>query len=236
MSHSAQPPCRLPTDLAVANWLQRPRRAFALLAGSPTGGGHKQMVVHPKNAGTLCASGAGMSRPAGMASETDFVVVTRPDERQVVVSPKVSGTLYAREAQPAGVSSEHNFLVITREEQEDNPVNWVVRRFTPLECERLQGFPDHWTDVPYKGKVVKDGPRYKAIGNSMPCPVMAFIGYQLHGEIRAAEFAERWLLIEEIRRKRGRPPVDGVSAMSDAERQRRRRERLRQAESPQEGT
>ena len=50
-----------------------------------------------------------------------------------------------------------------------------VRRLTPTECERLQGFPDGWTQVPYRGKPASDGPRYKAIGNSMAVPVMAWI-------------------------------------------------------------
>jgi len=43
---------------------------------------------------------------------------------------------------------------------------WAVRRLTPLECERLQGFPDGWTDVSFRGKQAADGPRYKALGNS----------------------------------------------------------------------
>lgn len=51
-----------------------------------------------------------------------------------------------------------------------------VRRLTPTECERLQGFPDGWTDVPYRGKPAADGPRYKALGNSMAVPVMRWIG------------------------------------------------------------
>lgn len=52
----------------------------------------------------------------------------------------------------------------------------VVRRLTPLECERLQGFPDGWTDIgewtDSKGKVHKcsDAPRYKALGNSIALP------------------------------------------------------------------
>ena len=50
-----------------------------------------------------------------------------------------------------------------------------VRRLTPRECERLQGFPDDWTAVPYRGKPAADGPRYKAIGNSMAVPVMRWI-------------------------------------------------------------
>lgn len=52
----------------------------------------------------------------------------------------------------------------------------AVRRLTPRECERLQGFPDDWTAVPYRGKPAADGPRYKAIGNSMAVPVMRWIG------------------------------------------------------------
>lgn len=54
-----------------------------------------------------------------------------------------------------------------------------VRRLTPTECERLQGFPDGWTDVPYRGKPACDGPRYKAIGNSMAVPVMRWIGERM---------------------------------------------------------
>ena len=54
-----------------------------------------------------------------------------------------------------------------------------VRRLTPQECERLQGFPDSYTLVPYRGKPAKDGPRYKAIGNSMPVNVMSWIGRRL---------------------------------------------------------
>lgn len=54
----------------------------------------------------------------------------------------------------------------------------IVRRLTPKECERLQGFPDDWTKIPYRGKPADecpDGPRYKAIGNSMAVPVMRWI-------------------------------------------------------------
>ena len=51
-----------------------------------------------------------------------------------------------------------------------------VRRLTPVECERLQGFPDGHTQVPYRGKPASDGPRYKAIGNSMAVPCMQWIG------------------------------------------------------------
>jgi DNA (cytosine-5)-methyltransferase 1 len=52
----------------------------------------------------------------------------------------------------------------------------AVRRLTPREGERLQGFPDDYTLVPYRGKPAFDGPRYKALGNSMAVPVMRWIG------------------------------------------------------------
>ena len=54
-----------------------------------------------------------------------------------------------------------------------------VRRLTPTECERLQGFPDSYTDIKSKGKPTPDGPRYKALGNSMAVPVMAWIGKRI---------------------------------------------------------
>jgi DNA (cytosine-5)-methyltransferase 1 len=56
---------------------------------------------------------------------------------------------------------------------------WAVRRLTPRECERLQGFPDDWTQVPHRGKPAADGPRYKAIGNSMAVNVMRWIGERI---------------------------------------------------------
>lgn len=55
----------------------------------------------------------------------------------------------------------------------------TVRRLTPRECERLQGMPDDWTLIPWRGKPADEcpgGPRYKAIGNSMAVPVMRWIG------------------------------------------------------------
>ncbi len=61
-------------------------------------------------------------------------------------------------------------------------VTMAVRRLTPVECERLQGFPDNWSRIPWKGKPEEecpDGPRYKACGNSMAVPVMHFIGSRI---------------------------------------------------------
>jgi hypothetical protein len=55
-----------------------------------------------------------------------------------------------------------------------------VRRLTPVECERLQGFPDGYTNIPWrKAAESPDGPRYKALGNSMAVPVMNWIGQRI---------------------------------------------------------
>lgn len=92
---------------------------------------HEQpLLVHPQIAGTLCASGAGLSRPAGMGSETDFCI-----------------TRYA---------------------------DLIVRRLTPLECERLQGFPDFWTEQG-GGRSISDTSRYQMLGNSIAVPCVAYI-------------------------------------------------------------
>jgi DNA (cytosine-5)-methyltransferase 1 len=62
-----------------------------------------------------------------------------------------------------------------------------VRRLTPTECERLQGFPDGYTQVPYRKKSAADGPRYRALGNSMAVPVMAWIGNRIALDIEGAK-------------------------------------------------
>lgn len=61
-------------------------------------------------------------------------------------------------------------------------VDKCCRRLTPLEYERLQGFPDNWTKIPYRGRSIEqcaDAPRYRAMGNSMAVPVMRWIGERI---------------------------------------------------------
>lgn len=88
-----------------------------------------------------------------------FHVDAMPD--QMNFSTESTGTL--TKSQHAGIMSP----------------NMQVRRLTPTECERLQGFPDGWTDVPYRGKKAADGPRYKALGNSFAVPVVRWIGERI---------------------------------------------------------
>lgn len=82
-------------------------------------------------------------------------------------------------------------------------MGWIVRRLTPVECERLQGFPDGYTDLHGKVKTNKDGStelvagetpdsaRYKALGNSFAVPVIRLIGERI-AEVEAK--GEEWKL------------------------------------------
>ncbi|WP_312315153.1 Dam family site-specific DNA-(adenine-N6)-methyltransferase [Atlantibacter sp.] len=70
-----------------------------------------------------------------------------------------------------------------------------VRRLTPVECERLQGFPDDHTLIEWRGKdrqVCPDGPRYRAIGNSMAVPVMQWIGERIAAALPVTKPVRKW--------------------------------------------
>lgn len=95
------------------------------------------------------------------------------------VEDQLSGALRA--------DAEHNWQFLRKD--------LVVRRLTPVECERLQGFPDNYTRIPWRGKPAEkcpDGPRYKALGNSMAVPVMRWIGQRIRevSEISEADPSE----------------------------------------------
>jgi DNA (cytosine-5)-methyltransferase 1 len=95
----------------------------------------------------------------------------------------VAGTLTANTGgmtRPAGNANETDFCV---------PIGMAVRRLTPIECERLQGFEDNYTAIPWRNKPIEecpDSPRYKALGNSWAVPNVRWIGkrIQLALEVR----------------------------------------------------
>lgn len=91
------------------------------------------------------------------------------------------------------LSTDHNPAVyeIAGNTEDSHMDGLTVRRLTPLECERLQGFPDGWTDIPWRGRErAPDGARYKALGNSMAVPVMRWIGERIRMVEEAAETTE----------------------------------------------
>lgn len=85
---------------------------------------------------------------------------------ELTASVDVSGTV-----QRGGAGGRHDGVM---------DVAMQVRRLTPVECERLQGFPDGYTDINAAGGgLTPDGPRYKAMGNSMAVPVMRWLGERI---------------------------------------------------------
>jgi DNA (cytosine-5)-methyltransferase 1 len=96
---------------------------------------------------------------------------TGPTVMQAVVAPTLTA---ANDPSRSPQSSE-----VTQQVYSVLQASMAVRRLTPKECERLQGFPDAYTDIKPKGKATPDGPRYKALGNSMAVPVMAWIGKRI---------------------------------------------------------
>lgn len=156
----------------------------------------------------------------GVQSGHAYTIEARPEVQAVAFAKmRVSGTLGQRTTDhPNGMKSESDFIVpvaFTCSEQANSfawerdvyPTldaqipndssniqkgirqGWAVRRLTPTECERLQGFPDGYTDIKNQ---TPDGPRYKALGNSMAVNVMRWIGRrielvrELSEEMRAA--------------------------------------------------
>jgi len=89
-------------------------------------------------------------------------------QEQSVASPLTAS--YGKQVDSSDTSSGPPNLLRTQ---------MAVRRLTPRECERLQGFPDDYTLIEYRGKLASDGPRYKALGNSMAVPVIRWLGERI---------------------------------------------------------
>lgn len=125
----------------------------------------------PRNPSSVGLVASSLIQPAGgrhnnLTKQTicfDMRNITSPDNRSNPQAGDPSPPLYSH-------TTVH--CVVIKDEK-------LVRRLTPRESERLQGFPDDWTLITYRGKPAKDGPRYRAIGNSMACNVMRWIGRRI---------------------------------------------------------
>jgi DNA (cytosine-5)-methyltransferase 1 len=116
--------------------------------------------------------GAGHGARSGDSKDELIVPVAQPigldEEPNAMID--AFGTLKAR---TAGGGFEGSVM----------QTNMAVRRLTPVECERLQGFPDGYTNIPWRKKEESpDGPRYKALGNSWAVPVVRWIGRRIAKE------------------------------------------------------
>lgn len=145
--------------------------------------------------GTLTANGGGLNRPAGNGNELDFCVTTfdRQSSGEYGTSP-VASTMSARDYKSASdliafkirggcegggkgyLGNDNTAFTLSTNQDQHIYENMRVRRLTPIECERLQGFPDNYTNIPN----APDTARYKALGNSMAVPVMRWIGERIN--------------------------------------------------------
>lgn len=113
------------------------------------------------------------SLPASRSGkQIQAVICMADDNTKAAIDSNISGSLKVGGSAPI-VSSDY-----------------IVRRLTPVECERLQGFPDGWTDIEWKGKKAPNGKRYKALGNSMAVPVMRWIGERIDAVYSEAKVVE----------------------------------------------
>lgn len=210
--------------------------AEIMVESSPTlvAGHDHPIIAHPQIAGTLCASGAGLSRPAGQGNELDFCVVsaevqpktsnqseslgfheeTAPtlmaDQQSGVMKAYVVGSYHSggmlsdnprsgfyeadtsrtldlnggnpccNQGGIAVVKGAENPKEKIPDNSSPNGLNsastgFCVRRLTPTEAERLQGYPDNWTAFGVDGKPICDTKRYQMIGNSIAVPCVAYI-------------------------------------------------------------
>ena len=122
------------------------------------------------------SSGAPFSKTGNERVEADAMVVhpmVQPQQPIAFDAYNQTASTISQTVTGAASDAHHVGTVLTPQ------VPMAVRRLTPVECERLQGFPDNWSRISWKGKPAEecpDGPRYKACGNSMAVPVMSWIG------------------------------------------------------------
>lgn len=145
--------------------------------------GHSHGVAFAIQAGALRTNPASGPDGAGVQADHAYTLEARAEVQAVVFQPRIgrNGRGYSETVFPAlggadaGATSDMRPCVA-------NATTSAVRRLTPVECERLQGFPDGFTAIPWGKKAADecpDGPRYKALGNSMAVPVMRWIGERI---------------------------------------------------------
>jgi DNA (cytosine-5)-methyltransferase 1 len=156
---------------------------------------HADAIGRTGDAKTPSVDAAGVSRirdpGMGIAADgTSYSMMASGQPHAVTVdyAPEVSATLAARSSRGGGQinSPGHNA-------DQQVVVTSAVRRLTPRECERLQGFPDDYTLIPWRGKPAEqcpDGPRYKGLGNSWAVPKFAWLGARIQRLMPATNLVE----------------------------------------------
>lgn len=189
--HPADKPVVFENHAQDARYKEAPTCSPTVVARWGTGGGNTPLVAVP---GQVTSYGIGNGQAHAYASkEKSGTLDTMHDAQAVAI--EYSGCLNPWDTQARRVYGEDGAFpaLPSRESAGGNQqavlagqrTRWIVRRLTPTECERLQGYPDGWTDIgewtDTKGKKHKaaDSPRYKALGNSIALPQWFWIAQKM---------------------------------------------------------
>lgn len=127
----------------------------------------------------MCLNAGGMGR---IDAESETLIATTGGGFDVAHSLRAEGFDAGEGTTPTLRSMGHDGSHQNGGGQLAVATQWAVRRLTPLECLRLQGFPDDYFDKAKLNKPLADGPKYKLLGNSMAVNVMRWIGERIHLE------------------------------------------------------
>lgn len=189
--HPADRPVVFENHAQDARYKEAPTCSPTVVARWRTGGGNTPLVAVPRQ---VTSYGIGNGQAHAYASkEKSGTLDTMHDAQAVAI--EYSGCLNPWDTQARRVYGEDGTFpaLPSRESAGGNQqavlagqrTRWIVRRLTPTECERLQGYPDGWTDIgewtDTKGKKHKpaDSPRYKALGNSIALPQWFWIAQKM---------------------------------------------------------
>jgi len=137
-----------------------------LCAAAGTGGGNVPLTMAIQ--GNLIGRDKGGPQGVGVSQGETMYTLTKAD---------VHGVAFGwQNSSHQGMSVDTISPTLDKSKTPATLQNMAVRRLTPVECERLQGFPDNYTNIPKAA----DGPRYKSLGNSMAVPVMRWIGERIN--------------------------------------------------------
>ena len=117
-----------------------------------------------------------------LVSEEQSLTLATANDQTVFVAETPIVSIKTANTMANGSNISEDGVAYTLDQAQGQAIQFAstVRRLTPVECERLQGFPDNYTDIPWRGKPhAPAGPRYKALGNSMAVPVMRWIGERI---------------------------------------------------------
>lgn len=140
-------------------------------------GAHAPAIAFPANlSGTQCVSTEELAPSMGASNPTAVAAPVHAIQAGALRTNPLSGP------DGVGVQADHAYTLEARAEVQAVQSAMQVRRLTPTEAERLQGFPDGYTAIPWRGKPADqcpDGPRYRALGNSWAIPCVSWIGERI---------------------------------------------------------